>query len=82
MTKLVVQPGIALLVGHLLGLRGAGLMAVTVMAALPTAQNAFIASTRAHAGEEVAQGAVLVTTFASLPVVLVIAWVFHAFLGV
>jgi len=81
-TKLVVQPGIALLVGHLLGLRGAGLMAVTVMAALPTAQNAFIASTRAHAGEEVAQGAVLITTFGSLPVVLVIAWVFHAFLGV
>ncbi|MDN6566997.1 MAG: AEC family transporter [Actinomyces sp.] len=81
-TKLVVQPGIACLVGHLLGLSGTGLLAVTVMAARPTAQNAFIAPTRAHAGQEGAQGTVLVTTFASLPVVLAIAWVFHSVIGI
>ena len=81
-TKLVVQPGIAWLAGWALGLTGADLMAVVVMAALPTAQNAYIASTRAHAGEEIAQGATLITTFASLPVVIVIAWIFHTWGGV
>lgn len=76
--KLVVQPAIALGAGHLLGLRGGALMAVTVVAALPTAQNAFIAATRARTGEDVAKAAVLLTTFASLPVTALIAWAFHA----
>ena len=48
-------------------------MSVTIMAALPAAQNAYIAATRAKAGERIAQGTVLVTTFASLPVVIAIA---------
>lgn len=81
-TKLVVQPGIAWIVGSMLGLGAEDLMAVVVMAALPTAQNAFIASTRAGAGEEIAQGTTLVTTFASLPVVVLIAWLFHTWGGV
>ena len=81
-TKLLVQPGIAWVAGSALGLAGGDLMAVVVMAALPTAQNAFIASTRAHAGEEVAQGTTLVTTLASLPVVVLVAWVFHTWGGV
>ena len=54
----------------LLGLTGPALMSVTIMAALPSAQNAYIAATRAGAGERIAQGTVLVTTFASLPVVV------------
>ena len=49
--------------------------------ALPTAQNAFIAASRAHAGEEIAQGTVLITTLGSLPVVLATAAVFHLVLG-
>ena len=50
---------------------------MTIMAALPAAQNAYIAATRAKAGERIAQGTVLVTTFASLPVVVGIAALFH-----
>ena len=79
--KLAVQPSIACGVGMLLGLTGPALMSVTIMAALPSAQNAYIAATRAKAGERIAQGTVLVTTFASLPVVVGIAAIFHA-LGV
>ena len=79
--KLALQPAIACGVGMLLGLRGPALMSVTIMAALPSAQNAYIAATRAKAGERIAQGTVLVTTFASLPVVVGIAAIFHA-LGV
>ena len=76
--KLAVQPSIACGVGMLLGLTGPALMSVTIMAALPSAQNAYIAATRAGAGERIAQGTVLVTTFASLPVVVGIAAIFHA----
>ena len=60
--KLALQPAIACGVGM----------------ALPSAQNAYIAATRAKAGERIAQGTVLVTTFASLPVVVGIAALFHA----
>ena len=76
--KLAAQPAIACGVGMLFGLTGSALMAVTIMAALPSAQNAYIAATRAGAGERIAQGTVLVTTFASLPVVVGIAAIFHA----
>ena len=76
--KLALQPAIACGVGILLGLSGSALMSVTIMAALPSAQNAYIAATRAKAGERIAQGTVLVTTFASLPVVVGIAAIFHA----
>ena len=77
-TKLVVQPLVALSVGMALGLRGQALMSVTVMATLPTAQNAYIAATRAGGGVEIAQGTVLITTFASLPVTIGVAALFHA----
>lgn len=80
--KLILQPVLACSVGWALGLRGADLMAVTVMAGLPTAQNAFIAASRAGAGQEIAQGTVLITTLASLPMTLVTVWVFHAVVGV
>lgn len=75
--KLAVQPSIACGVGMILGLTGPALMSVTIMAALPSAQNAYIAATRAKAGERIAQGTVLVTTFVSLPVVVGIAAIFH-----
>lgn len=48
--KLALQPAIACGVGILLGLSGPALMSVTIMAALPSAQNAYIAATRAKAG--------------------------------
>lgn len=80
--KLVVQPAIAWGVGMALGLAGRDLMAVVIMAGLPTAQNAFIAATRAHAGEDVAEGTVLLTTFGSLPLTIATAWAFVHLVGI
>lgn len=80
--KLVIQPLAALGIGLLLGLRGADLMAVTVMAALPTANNAFVAARRAGVDLEVPQETILMTTFLSMPMVVLIAWIFHQFFGV
>ena len=69
-------------VGYLLGMSSYELMVVTVMAGLPTAQNAFIAALRARTGEGIAQGTVLITTLASLPLSIATVWIFHSLLGV
>lgn len=74
--KLLLQPAIAAAVGVALGLTGQNLMGVVIMAGLPTAQNAFIAATRTHAGEGIAQGVVLLTTFGSLPLTILTSWMF------
>ena len=73
----MVQPACACGAGLLLGMDGHALLAVTVMGAMPTAQNAFIASARAGVGNHIAQGTVLITTIMSLPVTVLIAWLFH-----
>jgi predicted permease len=56
-----------------LGLRDTGLLAVTVLAALPTAQNIFIHATRYGRSEVVARDAIFLTTVLSLPVLFVVA---------
>ena len=48
--------------------------AVTVMAALPTAQNMYQYALRYNTGETIARDVVLITTLLSLPVMLGIAW--------
>jgi predicted permease len=53
---------IALGLGLLFGLTGHDLFAVVVMAALPTAQNVFVAASRYRAAENLARDTVLVTT--------------------
>ncbi len=72
--KQIIQPGVAGLVGWALGATGMTLAGIIIMAALPTAQNAFIASTRARTGMEVTQGTILLTTL--LTPLLVIGLVF------
>jgi len=74
--KLIVQPLIGLAAGLALGLSGHALMAVTVMAGLPTAQNAFIAATRAKVGEKIAEATVVITTVAALPLTVLTASLF------
>jgi malonate transporter and related proteins len=72
--KLVVQPVTAYLVARfLLHLDAPGLLAVTVLAALPTAQNIFVHATRYGRGEVVARDTIFVTTILSVPVLVVIA---------
>lgn len=71
-SKLFIQPLIAGLVGWALGVEGLTLAGIIIMAALPTAQNAFIASMRANAGRKIAQGTVLLTTLVSLPLTVLL----------
>jgi malonate transporter len=72
--KLLVQPATAYVVGRfVLDLDTTGLLAVTVLAALPTAQNIFVHATRYGRGEVVARDSIFVTTVLSVPVLFVIA---------
>jgi len=71
--KLVLQPLVAYALARAMMLSAEQVRAVTVMAALPTAQNVFVYATRFGRGEGIAQDAVAATTVASAPVILVIA---------
>ena len=73
--KLIVMPLVAWGVATVLGLEGDLLRAAVVLAALPSAQNVFNYAQRYGAGEVIARDAVLISTFGSLPVVLLIALV-------
>ncbi|WP_146360614.1 AEC family transporter [Arthrobacter yangruifuii] len=72
--KLIVQPVLAFLLARfLLGMEGHLLFAVVVTASLPTAQNVFVAAARYEEGVLVAKDTVLLTTIASLPVLVLVA---------
>ncbi len=71
--KLLLMPLVAAGVGSLLGLSGAELFAVVVMAALPTAQNVFVAASRYAAAENLARDTVLVTTVGTVAVLLAVS---------
>jgi predicted permease len=73
--KLALQPVVAFALARAWGLSPEQVRAVTVMAALPTAQNVFVYATRFGRGEAIARDAVAVTTLAAAPVILVIATV-------
>ena len=73
--KLVVQPIVAYLIGaYAVGLAGHNLLAVTVIAALPTAQNIFTFALRYDRGVILARDMIFVTTLLSVPVILIITW--------
>lgn len=72
--KMVVQPVAAYVVGRFaVGLDGHDLFAVTLLSALPTAQNVFVIATRYDRGSLLARDAIFVTTLASVPVAVVIS---------
>lgn len=72
--KTLVQPAIAyVFAAFVLDLDGTALLAVTITAALPTAQNVFVYSVRYGRGTALARDAVLPSTAVCLPVLLVIA---------
>jgi malonate transporter and related proteins len=73
--KLVVQPIAAYLIGaYAVGLVGHDLLAVTVIAALPTAQNVFTLAMRYERGVILARDTIFVATLLSVPVILAITW--------
>lgn len=72
--KLVVQPAVAYAVGRFaLGMEGDPLLAVTVLAALPAAQNIFVIATRYDRGVVLSRDAIFATTVLSVPAIAVIA---------
>lgn len=68
----VVHPVLAALIGTALGLTGELLLAVTAMAALPTAQNVLVYAMQYGRQQPLARDAGLVTTVLAVPVLLVI----------
>ena len=69
----MVQPLAAYAVGrYALGLDTTQLLAVTVLAALPTAQNVFVIASRYERSTLLARDAIFVSTLASVPVVVLI----------
>ena len=73
--KLLVHPFLAFLLGHfILGMGGAGLFAVVVAAALPTAQNVYVAAQRYQVGVTVAKDTVLATTVLAIPAMFAVAF--------
>jgi len=68
--KVVLHPALALAIGALLGLSVPQLLAVTVLAALPTAQNVYLISGRYQVQHRLARDAVFVSTLASVPVII------------
>jgi hypothetical protein len=71
--KMVVQPAVAYLVGRFaLDLDTPALLAVTVLSALPTAQNVFVIASRYDRAPLLARDAIFISTLASVPVVMVI----------
>ena len=72
--KLVAMPLAAWALGRFVfGLDGIELYAVTVLAALPTAQNVFVFAQRYETAEVVARDTVFVTTMGSVPVLFAVA---------
>jgi predicted permease len=76
--KVAVQPVVAVGFGYAaVGLRGHALFAAAVTAALPTAQNVFTYANTYHRGMLLARDAIFVSTFASVPVIVLIALLFR-----
>jgi predicted permease len=76
--KLVFQPVVAITVGYAaVGLRGLALFAAAVTAALPTAQNVFTYANTYRRATYLARDAIFVSTFLSVPAILLIALLFR-----
>jgi malonate transporter and related proteins len=73
--KLILQPIAAYLIGaYAVGLAGHDLLAVTVIAALPTAQNVFTFAMGYDRGVILARDTIFAATLLSVPVILAITW--------
>ena len=70
--KMVVQPVAAYVIGLLIHLSPTALLAVTVMAALPTAQNVFIMASMYRQAPLLARDAIFVSTIVSVPIILAV----------
>ena len=71
--KLAAMPIVAWAIGTAAGLEGNHLYAAVILSALPTAQNVYNYTANYRVGEIVARDTVFLTTFLSMPAMLVIA---------
>jgi malonate transporter len=72
--KLIVHPLVAYLFARfVLGMQEQALFAAVVTAALPTAQNVFVAASRYRTGVTVAKDTVLITTVVAVPAMIGVA---------
>ncbi|HLS26753.1 MAG TPA: AEC family transporter [Beutenbergiaceae bacterium] len=71
--KLIVQPGLAYLIGTAVGLDADSLFAVVVLAALPAAQNIFVHAVRYNRGVVLARDSIFLSTLLCPVAMLVIA---------
>ena len=72
--KLIVHPLVAYLFARFaLGMQEQALFAAVVTAALPTAQNVFVAASRYRTGVTVAKDTVLITTVVAVPAMIGVA---------
>lgn len=71
--KVVVHPAVAFGVGSLLGLSGLELFALTVIAALPAAQNIYVYAVNYDESRSLARSTVLLTTVLALPAIVVVS---------
>lgn len=74
--KLIGMPTVAWVVASLLGLTGSDMYAALILCALPTAQNVYNYAATYRSGEVICRDTVFLTTFLSLPAMLLIAGVF------
>jgi malonate transporter len=75
--KVAAMPVIAFAMARVLGLPHDATFAVTVMAALPTAQNVFLYGQRFNAGPVLIRDAIFLSTLACAPALLLITVLFH-----
>jgi predicted permease len=74
--KVFAQPAVAYLTGrYALGLHGTALLAATLFAALPTAQNIYVYAVHYRTAGQLARSAVLLSTILSFPVMMAISGV-------
>jgi hypothetical protein len=72
--KCLVQPVVAYLTGaFLLGLHGTMLLAATLFAALPTAQNIYVFASHYRTGRRLARTTLMVTTMLAIPIMIVVS---------
>jgi predicted permease len=72
--KVAVQPAVAWAIGRFaFHLDGHALLAAVVLSALPSAQNLFVYATRFDRGTGLARDAIVLSTLAAVPALLIIA---------
>lgn len=80
--KNILHPIVAGVIAHyLFGLTGAALFTAVLLGALPTAQNVYNYAARFEQREVFARDASMISTLVSLPLMILIAWLFNPMVG-